>query len=113
MALAMLISCEAQAEICIASVYGTKDKDQNGTSTASGIPLRDDRPSMAHRTYTLRGFMRITNLRTGKVTVLQVTDRGPFVHGRCADLSHEAAKQLGLAVKSLTLVKVEPKGEVK
>lgn len=105
--LLLLATSTARSETCIASVYSTKDTDQNGTTTASGIPLRDNALTMAHNTYKLRGFMRITNLKTGKVVVLQVTDRGPHVVGRCADITHEAARQLGVPLNSLTRVAVE------
>lgn len=105
--LLLLATSPLRAETCLASVYGTKDADQNGTGTASGIPLRDNALTMAHKTYTMKGFMKITNLKTGKVVVLQVIDRGPYVVGRCADITHEAAKQLGVPVNSLTKVAVE------
>lgn len=84
------------AETCIASVYGTKDHDQNGTRTASGIPLSDGKATMARPT---RGHLgrheRVTNLENGKSEVIPVTDIGPFYPGRCVDLSHAAAILLG------------------
>ena len=83
------------AETCIASVYGTRDHDQNGTKTASGIPLNDGRPSMAHKSRPLRSAAQVTNLRTGRTALLPVTDRGPYINGRCVDLSHAAAVLLG------------------
>lgn len=97
----------AKAETCLASVYGTRDKDQNGSSTASGIPLVDSRATVAHKTYRLRGWLRITNRKTGKVIVAQNIDRGPYVVGRCVDLSQEAAKRLGVGLNSLTEVVVQ------
>lgn len=95
----------SNAEECIASVYSTKDKDQNGDKTASGIKLDDRKPTMAHRTYKLRGWMRITNLKTGQTEVLQVTDRGPYIRGRCADITKAAANRLG--IDGLARVRVE------
>ncbi len=103
--LMVLIPVMAQAEVCIASVYSTRDKNQSGTRTSSGIPLNDAKLTMAHRTYRMRGFMKITNLKTGAVTRLQVIDRGPFKIGRCADLSVAAGRAIGLA--GLGKVKVE------
>ncbi len=85
----------ALAENCIASVYGTKDHDQNGTRTASGIPLNDRVATMAHKSLPLRSYADVTNTRTGKTLPLLVTDRGPHVAGRCVDLSHAAAILLG------------------
>lgn len=83
--------------MCEASIYTTKDKDQNGNRTASGIPLVDTVPSMAHKTLPLRSRAVVTNLRNGKALVVPVTDRGPFVPGRCVDLSAQAAKELGIS----------------
>ncbi len=101
-----LVSTVTQAETCIASVYDTAETW--GSRTASGIRLRNDVPSMAHRTYALRGWMQVTNRKTGKVVELQVIDRGPYRVGRCVDLSIAAAKQL--ACNGLCPVTVEPKG---
>lgn len=107
--LLLLATSTAYGEECKGSVYSIHDKDQNGTKTSSGIPLDDAKPTMAHRLHVLRGWMRITNLRTGKVTDLQVTDRGPFVPGRCADFSVAAAKKVGC--DGLCEVRVEPWSE--
>lgn len=90
-----LLAGPALAETCIASVYGTKDHDQNGTETASGIPLNDALPTMAHKSRPLRSFARVANLANGRHAYFQVTDRGPYVAGRCIDLSHAAAILLG------------------
>lgn len=93
-ALALTVTC-AHAERCTASVYGTKDRDQNGTRTASGIPLRDSLPSIAHKTLPLKSRAWVVNLRTRQAHSFLVTDRGPYVAGRCVDLSHEAARLIG------------------
>ena len=92
-------------EVCIASVYGTKDHDQNGTKTASGIPLNDRVPSMAHKSRPLRSDVVVINLQNGRALTLKVTDRGPHVKGRCVDLSLAAAILLGC--KGLCPVRVD------
>lgn len=102
----ILLAPPARSETCIASVYGTGDRDQNGTKTASGIRLANSVPSMAHKALPLRSRARVTNLRSGASIVLPVTDRGPFVRGRCVDLSHAAASALGIS--GLGRVSVEP-----
>lgn len=93
----VLGSLPAQAERCIASVYSTEDHDQNGTRTASGIPLNNRVATVAHKSLPLRSFANVTNLRNGKTLSLRVTDRGPYVRGRCVDLSVAAAVLLGCA----------------
>ncbi len=90
-----LVPALAHAETCIASVYSTRDHDQNGTKTASGIPLNDRIASMAHKTRPLRSYATVTNLRSGKAVPLLVSDRGPYITGRCVDLSRAAAVRLG------------------
>ncbi len=85
------------AEMGAASVYGTGDRDQNGSRTASGIPLRNDMPTIAHKTLPLKSYARVTNLRTGVSAEFRVTDRGPYVRGRIVDLSHAAAKVIGIS----------------
>lgn len=85
----------ALGETCIASVYGTKDRDQNGTNTASGIPLNDGIASMAHNTWPLKTFAWVTNLDNGQSRRILVTDRGPHKAGRCVDFSVKAAKDIG------------------
>lgn len=83
------------AERCIGSIYSTKDKDQPGTRTASGIPLNDRLPSIAHKTLPLKSYARVTNHATGQSAVFHVTDRGPFVAGRCVDFSVAAGRAVG------------------
>lgn len=89
-------------EHCIASVYSTAEQ---GSRTTSGKRLNDSALTMAHKTYKLNGFMKVTNRKTGKVVVLQVIDRGPYVAGRCADLTPAAARVLG--IDGLANVEVE------
>lgn len=96
----------AIAETGIASVYSTSDKDQPGTKTASGIPLNDRKPTIAHRTLPLGSFAVVANLTNGKSLSFRVTDRGPFVSGRIVDLSVAAAVLLGC--RGLCRVAVQP-----
>lgn len=94
-ALMLCVCTVAHAEDCIASVYGTKDHDQNGTKTASGIPLDDGVASIAHKTRKLKSWAWVKHRRTGERQRFLVTDRGPYIAGRCVDLSHAAAILLG------------------
>jgi rare lipoprotein A len=50
----------------------------------------------------------VTNLSNGRSVVLRVNDRGPYVRGRIADLSHAAALRLGFADDGLARVRIEP-----
>lgn len=86
----------AHAEGCIASVYSVHDADQTGTRTASGIPLNDGKATMAHKSLPLKSYATVKVLKSGRTLRLQVTDRGPYVAGRCVDLSVAAARALGV-----------------
>lgn len=90
----ILVPAEAM-ETCTASVYSTQDHDQNGTKTASGIPLNDAIPSIAHKTLPLKSRAWVVNLKTGQGYSFLVTDRGPYIAGRCVDLSVKAARLIG------------------
>jgi rare lipoprotein A len=50
----------------------------------------------AHRTLPLPSYVRVRNPANGRELVVRVNDRGPFKRGRIIDLSHAAAKRLGI-----------------
>lgn len=60
----------------------------------------------AHRRHRLGSRLRITRLDTGAAIIAPVRDRGPYVAGRCVDLSVAAATALGFS--GLARVRVEP-----
>lgn len=93
------------AETGIASHYATYDKDQPGTKTACGPPLRNAGLTAAHRTLPCGSKVRVTNDRNGRSVVVTVTDRGPYVRGRVIDLSLGAARALGFS--GLTRVSID------
>lgn len=89
-ALLLLPSVCQAAEPCIASVYSTKE----GTRTASGIPLNDHAMTAAHKTLPLRSHAVV---RCGpRSIVVMITDRGPYIKGRCIDLTPGAARACGI-----------------
>jgi rare lipoprotein A len=92
-------------EYGIASHYSIRTN--GGTHTASGIPLRDDSYTFAHKTLPFGTIAKITNLSNGKSVMVKVTDDGPHIKGRIADLSQAAAKKLGFLEKGLTRVRLE------
>ena len=94
--LLLALSTAVHAETGIASHYSSKDRDQNGSKTACGPRLRDSGLTMAHRRLPCGTRVRVTNHRNGRTVLVTVTDRGPFVRGRVADLSLGAARAIGL-----------------
>lgn len=96
-----LAAQSASAEICVASWYGR----ESGPRTASGERFDPDGISCAHRTRPFGSVATVTHLATGRSIQCRVNDRGPFVAGRCIDLSHGAARALGVA--GIARVRVE------
>jgi len=66
---------------CIASFY---DEPQ---TTASGEQFNPNAMTAANKTLPLGTRIRVTNVRNGRSTVVRINDRGPYVAGRCVDLS--------------------------
>jgi rare lipoprotein A len=49
----------------------------------------------------------VTNLHNNRTIYVEITDRGPYVRGRIIDLSHEAARTLGMIHAGLAPVEIE------
>jgi len=75
----------------IASWYG---KPFHGRRTASGEVYDMHRLTAAHKELAFGTLVEVTNLDNGRRTVVEITDRGPFVRGRIIDLSLAAARQI-------------------
>jgi rare lipoprotein A len=96
----------------IASFYAAKFE---GRLTATGEVFRQKFFTAASNLYKLNTWVRVTNLRNGKSVIVRVNDRmhpNMLKLGRVIDLSHTAAKTLGMTGHGLQKVKVEkvPKG---
>ena len=100
--IASITSIQAKTEICIASIYSSK---YEGKRTASGISLNDTYLTAAHKTLPFGRKVRVTNLSNELYVIVRITDRGPYVRGRCIDLTHAAAKAIGC--NGLCKVKIE------
>jgi rare lipoprotein A (peptidoglycan hydrolase) len=96
----------------IASWYG---RPFHGRKTAIGERYDMHSMSAAHPTLPLPSYVKVTNLKNGTSVIVRVNDRGPFAHGRIIDLSHAAARHLGmvkggLAAVEINLIVPEPAG---
>jgi rare lipoprotein A len=67
-----------------------------GRKTASGERMNPAAMTAAHRTRPFGSHVTVTSLVTGRSVVVRINDRGPFVRGRCIDLSYGAARALGM-----------------
>jgi rare lipoprotein A len=93
------LSTSALAETCVASRYG-----YSGSRTASGERMDPNAMTAAHRTRPFGSHVTVTSRSTGRSVTVRINDRGPFVKGRCIDLSPGAARVLavaGIAIVSL------------
>lgn len=85
----------------IASWYGY----ESGNRTSMGTHFKPQGYTAAHKTLPLPCKVRVTNLDNGRSIIVLVNDRGPFKKNRLIDLSHGAAKKIGL--NGLAKVKIE------
>jgi rare lipoprotein A len=78
-----------------------------GKQTASGEPFDMNDLTAAHPSLSLGTFVKVTNLRNGKVVVVRINDRGPVVEGRIIDVSYNAARALGFKERGLQTVRLD------
>ncbi len=69
---------------CGASYYAT------GTTTANGEAFDPNAFTAASKTLAFNTRVQVTNTANGKSVTVRINDRGPFVAGRCLDLTRAA-----------------------
>ena len=74
---------------CLASTYGEGDGTAGGP-TASGETFDPSAFTAASKTLPLGSTIRVTNVINGRTVTVRLHDRGPYVGGRCLDLSTAA-----------------------
>lgn len=89
----------------IASWYGERF---HGKPTASGQPFDMHGATAAHRTLPLGSRLVVRNPDNGREVEVLINDRGPFHPGRLIDLSHAAAKALGVLHKPSMVELLQP-----
>lgn len=87
----------------IASWYGKKF---HGRKTSNGETYNMYAMSAAHKTLPIPTYLRVTNLKNGRSTIVRVNDRGPFHDNRIIDLSYAAASKLGIVESGTGLVEI-------
>lgn len=91
-------------ELGLASWYGAPYHNRRGSN---GKVYDMNAMTAAHRTLPLNSVVRVTNVKTGKSTVVRITDRGPFIGERIVDLSLAAAKAIDVWEPGTAWVKLE------
>lgn len=75
---------------------------------ANSKPFNKNNPThLAHKYLPFGTEVMVVNEENGRVLRATVTDRGPFVHGRCVDVSEAGAMQLGFYNAGTARVRVE------
>ena len=94
----------AETQIGYATWYGAA---LAGRSTASGERFDPSKMTAASRTLPFGTWVDVARMDTGQSVRVRITDRGPFGHAeRIIDLSHAAAKQLGILKTGVIRVKI-------
>jgi rare lipoprotein A (peptidoglycan hydrolase) len=87
-----------------ASWYGTFF---HGRLTASGRRFNKYANIAAHRSLPFGTVLKVTNKDNGKSAIVEVLDRGPYVHDRLIDLSQGTATKLGFMGTGVANVQTE------
>ncbi|WP_308164184.1 septal ring lytic transglycosylase RlpA family protein [Nonomuraea sediminis] len=89
------------AGTCGASFYN------EGQMTASGERFNPSAMTAAHKTLPLGSKVRVINPSSGKSVIVRINDRGPYVGGRCLDLSEAAFDAIGNTGSGVMTVKYQ------
>jgi rare lipoprotein A len=91
-------------ETGIASWYGYP---YHGRQAANGEIYDMEKMTAAHRTLPFDTMVRVVNLNNEQTVEVRITDRGPFIDGRIIDLSHAAARAIGMIGPGTAPVRME------
>ncbi|GAA2869872.1 hypothetical protein GCM10010517_29970 [Streptosporangium fragile] len=79
-------------------------------ATASGERFNPNAMTAAHKSLPMGSKVRVTNPNTGDSVTVRINDRGPYVGGRCLDLSRAAFSAIGDTGSGVMHVKYEVLG---
>jgi len=91
-------------ETGLASWYGYP---YHGRASASGEIYDMEQMTAAHRTLPFGTMVRVHDLDNEKTVDVRINDRGPFIDGRIIDLSHAAARAIGMIGPGTARVSLE------
>lgn len=91
-----------------ASFYAKKF---TGRKTAFGERVRPGALEGAHRSFPLNTLVEVTNLDNNCSVIVRINDRGPFAKGRVIDITHAAARALGMISKGVVNVSLRVVGK--
>ena len=91
--LTLLSSPACAAQTMRATWYGN---ELAGNRTASGEMFNPNGLTAAHKSLPFGTCLRVSNPSTGRSVAVRINDRGPFTKGVSLDLSHGAARAIGM-----------------
>jgi rare lipoprotein A len=91
-------------ETGLASWYG---RPYHGRQAADGEIYDMETLVAAHRTLPFNTWVRVYDLDNERTVDVRIIDRGPFVDGRIIDLSHAAARDIGMIGPGTARVRIE------
>lgn len=78
-----------------------------GNRTANGEIYRPGTFTAAHRSLPFGTRVRVTNLLNGRIKIVRINDRGPYIGGRILDLGEGAATALGVKSSGVVPIRME------
>ncbi|PAF54576.1 hypothetical protein BKH42_00555 [Helicobacter sp. 13S00482-2] len=91
----------------IASWYGP---NFHSKKTSNGEIYNMHAHTAASKTLPMNTIVKVHNKENGKITIVRINDRGPFVDGRIIDLSNAAARDINMVDKGTAKVRLEVLG---
>lgn len=88
----------------MASYYGAAHA---GNRTANGERFDPGALTAAHRSLGFGSRVAVTNLTNGQEVVVRINDRGPWGGKRIIDISHAAARAIGMDRSGTARVRLE------
>lgn len=81
------------SQVGYASIYGA---ESTGNMTAIGERVNPVELTASHPTLPIPSYVRITNMMNGRMMVVRVNDRGPYIPGKSIAVSRATADRLNL-----------------
>lgn len=88
----------------IASWYGP---NFHAKKTSNGETYNMHAHTAASKTLPMNTIVKVTNKENGRITIVRINDRGPFVDGRIIDLSNAAAHDIDMVNKGTANIRLE------
>lgn len=91
----------------MASFYSSRF---HGRRTAFGEVFNNKLLTAAHKSLPYNTMLEVTNLTNNKKVIVRVNDRGPRSRNRLVDVSHAAAREIGMIGQGIARVAVRVVG---